>query len=151
MLKVMRTDGESEEIIAKSEDKDIIELKFVTTKEPDQYGEFVRFSDRETRNEWFNCKVRKNKSSFAYIEAFRVAIIKIFKLRLEQGRPIASIIIKKENFIMYDEEVRFILILKELLMTYFGEAITNDVLLIISDCEKEPKMLTTIFGVIGNA
>lgn len=145
-VNVLVTTGTINEIIEKV--PDVIHLfiqgfENCNTKESHEYGDLLFNEVSETR---FALIAKEDIDSKIIPEALRLSILNLFKHLIEQKIKVTDIVISKLQFRNEKEEIIFTCILKELLMTYFGEIFTEPINLVICDA-KSNLSAQDIYGV----
>lgn len=136
-LSVLRTDGKENEIIEKS-GGDVIRLfisgyKNSLSSNEHEIGDILTNDESVTK---FALIAKEDVNSNILVPALRVSVINLFKHIVENNIQLKSLLISRYQFTRSKDELVFISTIRELLLTYFGEAITDQVTLVISDCHE---------------
>lgn len=137
MIKVLRTSGDAGEIFDNAEIKPvylfIMSLDKVETNKHDSEHELGDIIKRGSDESKFALIVKERINTKINIPALRVSIISLLKYLVENDIKPESILIPVHQFNNSKEENSFIATLKEFCMTYFGEILTDDITLVISN------------------
>lgn len=135
-VKVIRTDGTEKELLDKFPEAlrlHIISKQDMNNSEKD-FGDFMT---NEKSDNMYALIVKDEINSKPMPEAVRLAILKLFTHLIEEDKRPEVILMNCYEIANYKSENSFICILKELMMTYFGEAFENDITLIIYQYSKD--------------
>lgn len=135
-VNVLRTDGSEKELLEKFQDAvrlHIISKSSISDTEKD-FGDFMT---NEKHENMYALIVKDDINSKPMPEAVRLAILNLFTHLIEEDKKPEVILMNFYEIANYKAENSFICILKELMMTYFGEAIDNDITLIIYQYSKD--------------
>ena len=131
-VKVMRTNGNEEEILKKTESNvvHIFISPLTNCEETHSLGDVLLNESSTTR---FALVVKDDINSKIQIPALRLGILKLLKTMVENKTMEYTFLISRHQFSNKKEESNFICILKEFCITYFGEVFNEDINLIITD------------------
>lgn len=135
-VKVFRTSGDVNELVEKFPDAlrlHIISKESVNNPEKD-FGDFLINDSIENM---YALVTKDTVNSKPIPEATRLAILNVFIHLLNEDKKPEVILLNYFDLASFKAEQSFICILKELMLTYFGEAYTEDITLIIYQYTKE--------------
>ena len=136
-LHVMRTVDSVETLLKELPKEDNASQLFIAAlgncaKEEKDYGDFLINIDSPNK---FALIAKDHVGDKIIPEALRLSILNLIRYMLEEDIPVKTFLISRFQFISKKEEAMFICLLKEFLITYYGEVIKDTVDLIICDCK----------------
>ena len=132
-VKVLKTNGTEKEILEKTEGCIHLFISALdNSPEGHDIGDILLNNECNTR---YALIVKEMINSKIITASLRLSIIYLLKTLLENDIKIESILISRHQFNSTKEEDTFICTLRELCITYFGEVLTDDINLIITDYE----------------
>ena len=135
-VKVLRTDGVEKELVEKF--PDAVRLHIIAKSNlKDTEKDFGDFMTNEKSKNMFALIVKDDVNSKPMPEAVRLALLNLFTYLVEEDKKPEVLLMNYYEMANYKAENSFICILKELLLTYFGEAFENDITLIIYQYSKD--------------
>lgn len=135
-VKVMLTNGKDVDIL--KEYPEALRLHLISKSEvTDQAYSVGDYVTNERHENMYALITRNELSEKNLSEAIRLGIIQLFKHLIEEDKKPEVILMKYFNIGSYKAKDIFVCILKELMITYFGEAFTEDITLVICECTKE--------------
>lgn len=135
-VKVIWTDGLEEELI--KEFPSAIRLHLAAKENVENKEKyFGDYLTNEKAKNTFALITREGMNSKSIPEAIRLSVLNLFVDIVQKGEATDVILMNKYQFNSHKEEISFICILKEIMLTCFNESIENDITLIIHDCRKE--------------
>lgn len=135
-VQVLRTDGEEKELIEKF--PNAVRLHIIAKSNlKDTEKDFGDFMTNEKFDNMFALIVKDDVNSKPMPEAVRLAILNLFTYLVEEDKKPEVLLMNYFEMANYKAENSFICILKELMLTYFGEAFENDITLIIYQYSKD--------------
>lgn len=135
-VKVLRTDGVEKELVEKF--PDAVRLHIIAKSNlKDTERDFGDFMTNEKSKNMFALIVKDDVNSKPMPEAVRLALLNLFTYLVEEDKKPEVLLMNYYEMANYKAENSFICILKELLLTYFGEAFENDITLIIYQYSKD--------------
>lgn len=135
-VKVLRTTGEEKELLEKFPDAlrlHIISKDSVSDKE----HEFGDFLTNEKHENMYALITKDTPNGKPLPEATRLGILNLFIHLLGEEKKPEVILLNYCDLVSFKAENSFICTLKELMLTYFGEAYTDDITLIIYQYVKD--------------
>lgn len=131
-VKVMRTSGNEEEILKKTE-SNVVHIFISPLSNCDETRAIGDVLINESSSTRFALVVKDDVNSKIQIPALRLGILKFLKTMVENDTIEYTFLMSRHQFSNKKEETNFICILKEFCITYFGEVFKEDINLIITD------------------
>lgn len=134
-LNILRTVGNDKDILKSDEGHNMTHLFLMAYSQcPDkmnhEIGDVLVNEDSENK---FALVVREGIEDRIITAALRVSILNLISMMIGEGKPVNTFLINRYQFFSKREETTFISTMREFLMTYYGEILTESVNLIISD------------------
>lgn len=135
-VKVIRTDGKEAELLEKCEGALRLRLipKVSTGDAKKELGDFLTNDKHENM---YAIISRDDYNEKNISEAMRLGLVQLFKHLVEEEKKPEVILMDYYDFGGSKAENAFTCILKELMITYFGEAFTDEIALIIYNCKRD--------------
>ena len=131
-VKVMRTSGNEEEILKKTE-SNVVHIFISPLSNCDETRAIGDVLINESSSTRFALVVKDDVNSKIQIPALRLGILKFLKTMVENDTIEYTFLMIRHQFSNKKEDTNFICILKEFCITYFGEVFKEDINLIITD------------------
>ena len=135
-VKVFRTHGSETELLEKFGDALRIRIisKGTISEKESELGDFLR---NEKSENMYAIITKNNPNEKPIPEATRLAIINLFIHLMNEDKKPNVILINHYDLVSHKSENSFICILRELMLTYFGEAYVDDITLILYQYSEE--------------